>query len=251
MHIPDGFISVPVAAAAAVVAAGGIAGALRSSRRLPDDAAAPLAGLVAVFVFAAQMVNFPIGAGTSGHLVGGALAAILVGPSLAVLAMTVVVVVQALVFADGGLLALGLNLTNLAIVAPVVGYLVFRTVMRIAAERRAAVPIAAGLAGMAAVLATASAFSLEFWLGGTDAVDASLVAAATIGVHSVIGIVEGVITALIVVAVLGLRTDLVAGVRRPRPDVVDQGSGLAGASDGQSGTPGGQRVVSTSDSAER
>ena len=125
MHIPDGFIDAPVAAASGVVAVAAVAVSLRGARREVSEASAPLAGLTAVFVFAAQMVNFPVGAGTSGHLIGAALAAILIGPYAAVLAMTVVITIQALVFADGGLTALRLNMVNMAVVATVCGWLVF------------------------------------------------------------------------------------------------------------------------------
>jgi len=115
MHMPDGLINAPVSIGAAVIAAGAITVGLRKSKGTLDSQTAPLAGLVAVFIFAFQMMNFPVAAGTSGHLMGGALASILVGPYVAILVMTVVVSLQALVFADGGLSALGLNLLNMGI----------------------------------------------------------------------------------------------------------------------------------------
>src|SRR3982751_2368753 len=111
MHVPDGFLDAPTSIGTGVVAAAAIGVALRGARRELDDRTAPLAGLVAAFVFATQMVNFPVGAGTSGHLLGGALAAALVGPWTGVLVITVVLFVQALLFADGGLTALGTNIT--------------------------------------------------------------------------------------------------------------------------------------------
>ena len=116
MHVPDGFLNLGTSAATGVVATAAVALALRGARRELDDRTAPLAGLVATFVFAAQMVNFPIAAGTSGHLLGGALAAVLVGPYTATLCITVVLLVQALLFADGGLTALGTNVTLMAVV---------------------------------------------------------------------------------------------------------------------------------------
>ncbi|HNZ97834.1 MAG TPA: energy-coupling factor ABC transporter permease, partial [Thermoanaerobaculia bacterium] len=119
MHIPDGFLDLPTATGAAVLAAGGVAVALRETRRRLEPRQVPLMALTATFVFVAQMLNFPVAAGTSGHLIGAALAAALVGPAAAVLVLTTVVVVQCLVFADGGLLALGANLLNMALLAPV------------------------------------------------------------------------------------------------------------------------------------
>lgn len=117
MHVPDGFLDAPTSIATGVVAAGFVAVALRRARHELNERTAPVAGLVAVFVFAGQMLNFPVGAGTSGHLIGGALAAILVGPWTATVCLTVVLMVQALLFADGGLSALGTNILLMAVVA--------------------------------------------------------------------------------------------------------------------------------------
>src|SRR5438093_2641233 len=114
VHVPDGFINAPVSAATGVVAAGAIAVSLRGARRELDERTAPLAGLVAAFIFAVQMLNFPVAAGTSGHLLGGALAAILVGPFTGVLCVSVVLLMQGILFADGGLTALGVNITDMA-----------------------------------------------------------------------------------------------------------------------------------------
>lgn len=213
MHIPDGFIDAPVSAAAGVVAVAAIALSLKGAKRELDDASAPLAGMTAVFIFAAQMVNFPVGAGTSGHLIGAALAAILIGPYAAVLAMTVVLVVQALVFADGGLSALGLNVANLAVVAVAVAWLVFWAGARSMRQSRAKVLVLAFLAGFTSVLAAAGAFVLEYAMGGTMPLEFSAVAATMLGVHTVIGVAEGIITALVVGAVLAVRPDLVFGLR--------------------------------------
>ncbi|MFN8126420.1 MAG: energy-coupling factor ABC transporter permease [Candidatus Nanopelagicales bacterium] len=173
---------------------------------------APLAGLVAVFIFAAQMINFPVGAGTSGHLIGAALAAILVGPYAAVLALTVVLIVQALLFADGGLTALGLNIVNMAIIAPVVAWVIFRLVVRTFGDGRGSIGAGAWFAGWLSVLGAVGGFLVEFALGGTTAIDLGAVVAAMLSVHVLIGAVEGVITALIVLAVAATRPDLVAGL---------------------------------------
>ena len=222
MHIPDGFFDAATCAAGAVIAIGAVGVSLRRARTELADSAAPMAGLVAVFIFAAQMINFPIGAGTSGHLLGGALAAILVGPASAVLAMTVVLSVQALLFADGGLTALGLNVLNMAVVAPLVAYIVFRALVRVLPAGRAGLLGASFGAGLASVVAAAGAFGIEFALGGTAAIDPASVAVAMIAVHSVIGAAEGVITALIVSAVYAARADLVYGLRDrlPAPEVI-------------------------------
>ncbi len=218
MHIPDGFIDAPVSLAAGVVAAAGVGVCLRGARRTLNEATAPLAGLIAVFVFAAQMINFPVGAGTSGHLMGAALAVILVGPYAGVLAITVVLLVQALFFADGGLIALGLNIVNLAIIPALLVWPLFRMLTRWLGDSRAVVAIGAGTAGFLSVIGAAASFSLEFFLGGTAPVDPATVAVAMLGVHGVIGIVEGVVTALVVLAVVAVRPDLVAGLRPlPKP----------------------------------
>ena len=206
MHIPDGFIDAPVSITTAAVAAGAVAVSLRGARRELTETSVPMAGLTAVFIFAAQMVNFPVGAGTSGHLIGAALAAILVGPHVAVLAMTMVLVVQALAFADGGLSALGLNVLNLAVVAPWVAWGVF------VLARRWLFP-AAVAAGFFSTLAAAGAFAIEFALGGTEALSAGTVTVAMLAVHAVIGLAEGLITALVVTAVAKVRPDLVFGLQ--------------------------------------
>ncbi len=218
MHIPDGFIDAPVSLAAGAVAAASVGVCLRGARRTLNEATAPLAGLVAVFVFAAQMINFPVGAGTSGHLMGAALAVILVGPYAGVLAITVVLLVQALFFADGGLIALGLNIVNLAIIPALVVWPLFRLLTRWLGDGRAVVAIGAGTAGFLSVIGAAAGFSLEFFLGGTAPVDPATVAVAMLGVHGVIGIVEGIVTALVILAVVAVRPDLVAGLRPlPKP----------------------------------
>lgn len=212
MHVPDGFIDAPISALAFVLGLGILAVALVKARTELDDRTAPLAGLTAVFIFAAQMLNFPVAAGTSGHLLGGALAAILVGPWVAMLVVTVVLTVQALLFADGGLTALGINILNMAVVTAVVGWLVFRVGVRFVQTPRGAAMIA-GVAAFLSVPAAAMAFTLEYALGGTAPVSLTAVAAAMGGVHLLIGIGEGVITGLVVAAVLASRPDVVAGVR--------------------------------------
>jgi cobalt/nickel transport system permease protein len=221
MHIPDGFINAPVSAAAGALAIGGIAVALKRSSRELDDRTAPMAGLVAVFIFAVQMLNFPVGAGTSGHLLGGALAAILVGPYTGALAVSVVLLIQALMFADGGLSALGLNIVNVAFVTVLVAWPLFRLLARVLPRSRIAWMGAAGVAALVSVPASAAAFALQYALGGTGTFAPGTVLAAMVGTHVVIGIGEGVITALTVGAVLAARPDLVHGVHDllPKPEL--------------------------------
>ncbi|TMR23227.1 cobalt ABC transporter permease [Nonomuraea turkmeniaca] len=212
MHVPDGFFNAVTSVSAGVVAAAGVAVCLRGARRELDDRTAPMAGLVAAFIFAVQMLNFPVAAGTSGHLMGGALAAILVGPYTGVLCMAVVLLVQSVFFADGGLTALGVNITIMGLVGVLVGWAVFRLVAGLA-RGKGGVTLAAFLSALISVPASAMVFTLLFSIGGTAPIEVSAVAAAMGGVHLLIGIGEGVITALTVGAVLAVRPDLVYGAR--------------------------------------
>ncbi|MFI8878611.1 energy-coupling factor ABC transporter permease [Streptomyces sp. NPDC055243] len=213
MHVPDGFINAPVSAATGVIAAGAIAVSLRGARRELDERTAPLAGLVAAFIFAVQMLNFPVAAGTSGHLLGGALAAILVGPYTGVLCVSVVLLMQGVLFADGGLTALGVNITDMAIVTTVVAYLVFRGLVKVLPRTRRSITASSFVAALLSVPAAAVAFTFLYALGGTTDVSIGKVATAMVGVHVLIGIGEAAITALTVGAVIAVRPDLVYGAR--------------------------------------
>ena len=213
MHIPDGFINAPVSVAAGAVAVAGVAICVRRSARELDERQAPLAGLAAAFIFAVQMLNFPVAAGTSGHLLGGALAAILVGPWAGALCVSVVLVVQAFVFSDGGLSALGLNVINMALITAFVGYGIYRVLLRVLPARSTSIVVAAGIAAGVSVPLASLGFVVEYALGATSDVSVSTVAAAMVGVHVLIGIGEGVITALTVAAVMAVRPDLVQGAR--------------------------------------
>ncbi|MCY0927280.1 energy-coupling factor ABC transporter permease [Streptomyces sp. H27-H1] len=213
MHVPDGFIDAPVSLAAGVVAAGAVAVSLRGARRELDERTAPLAGLVAAFIFAVQMLNFPVAAGTSGHLLGGALAAILVGPCTGVLCVSVVLLMQGVLFADGGLTALGVNVVNMAVVTVVVAYAVFRALVKLLPDSRRSVTVAAFVAALLSVPAAAAAFTLIYAIGGTTDVPLSKVFGAMVGVHVLIGIGEAAITAATVGAVIAVRPDLVHGAR--------------------------------------
>ncbi len=218
MHVPDGFLDAPTSLATGALAAGTVALALRGAHRELDERTAPLAGLTAAFVFAVQMLNFPVGAGTSGHLIGGVLTAVLVGPWTAVLCMTVVLMVQAVMFADGGLTALGTNVGLMGVVAVGVGYGVFRLLARLLPRTRTGVLTAAGVAAFLSVPAAAVAFVALFAVGGVADVPLGAVLAAMGGVHLLIGIGEAVITVAVLTAVLSVRPDLVHGaasLRRP------------------------------------
>ncbi|WP_328769329.1 energy-coupling factor ABC transporter permease [Streptomyces sp. NBC_00286] len=213
MHVPDGFINAPVSLATGVIAAGAVATSLRGARRELDERTAPLAGLVAAFIFAVQMLNFPVAAGTSGHLLGGALAAILVGPYTGVLCVSVVLLMQGILFADGGLTALGVNITIMAVVTTVVAYAVFRGLVKLLPKKRRSITVSAFIAAVLSVPASAAAFTLLYAIGGTTDVPIGQVLTAMVGVHVLIGIGEAAITALTVGAVIAVRPDLVYGAR--------------------------------------
>lgn len=213
MHVPDGFIDVPVSAASGVIAAGAVAVSLRGTRRELDERTAPLAGLVAAFIFAAQMLNFPVAAGTSGHLLGGALAAILVGPYTGVLCVSVVLLIQGVLFADGGLTALGVNITNMGVVTVLIAYFLFRGLVTVLPARRSSITFASFVAALVSVPASAVAFTAMFAVGGTTDVALGKVFTAMVGVHLLIGLGEAAITGLTVGAVIAVRPDLVYGAR--------------------------------------
>jgi cobalt/nickel transport system permease protein len=213
VHVPDGFLDAPTSVATGVVAAAAVAVSLRGARRELDDRTAPMAGLVATFVFAAQMINFPVGAGTSGHLMGGALAAVLVGPWTAVLCLSVVLLVQGLLMADGGITALGTNITLIGIVTVVVGWGVFVALRALLPARLSLVAPAAAVGALVSVPVAALVFTGLFAIGGQAPVDLGAVAAAMLGWHTVIGIGEAVVTGLVVGSVVRARPDLVHGAR--------------------------------------
>ncbi|HVM52715.1 MAG TPA: energy-coupling factor ABC transporter permease [Acidimicrobiales bacterium] len=191
MHIPDGFIDAATSAGAGAVTVAGLGVAAKRAAVELDDRAAPLAGLTAAFIFAVQMLNFPVAAGTSGHLIGGVLAAVLVGPWAAAICLAVVLVVQAL-FADGGLSALGLNILNMGLVGGMGGYLVFATVRAVLPKTRAGVLAATAVAAWSSVVLASAAFALEYAIGGTVDLSLRQVIGAMVGVHALIGIGEAV-----------------------------------------------------------
>jgi cobalt/nickel transport system permease protein len=214
VHVPDGFLDAPTSVATGVVAAVGIGLALRGARRELDDRTAPLAGLVATFVFATQMLNFPVASGTSGHLLGGALAAVLVGPSTGLLCMAVVFTVQCLLFADGGITALGTNICLMGIVTVVVGWAVFRGAQAVLPKKVSMVAPAAAAAALVSVPVASMVFVALYAAGGTVDIPLGQLTTAMVGVHTLIGIGEAAITFLAVGSIVAVRPDLVYGARR-------------------------------------
>ena len=205
MHIPDGFLDAKTAVATAGLAAGGLGIALRQVRRHLPRRKIPLLGLAAAFVFAAQMLNFPVAGGTSGHLVGGVLTAVLLGPSAAVIVLTSVLLVQCVLFADGGVTALGANMFNMGLIGGVVGYAIYRVVRTISPGTRGTVAAAAFAAWCSTVLA-AIVCAGELALSGT--VSWSVAFPAMANVHMLIGVGESLITALVIVAIARARPEL-------------------------------------------
>ncbi len=205
MHIPDGFVDVKTAVAASVLSVAGLGYALYQVRRELPSRRVPLLGLGAAFVFAAQMVNFPVIGGTSGHLVGGALIAALLGAPAAVVVISTVLIAQCFLFADGGVTALGANIFNMAVVAPVVGAGVHKSVCRLLSGRRGQVA-AVAFAGWCSTVAASLACAGQLAWSGT--VGWAVAFPAMTGVHMLIGIGEGAVSALVFYAVAKARPEL-------------------------------------------
>jgi cobalt/nickel transport system permease protein len=225
MHMSDGLLNAPTSILFGAVAVLGLVVATTRARRDLDDRTAPMAGLVAAFIFAVQMLNFPVLPGVSGHLLGGALAAILVGPFAGALCVTIVLVLQALLFADGGLTALGANVTNMALIGTAAGYLVAVALRKLATRSKFGLVAVAFTAAFCNTVIASLGFVLEFAIGGDSAFALGGVAGTVIGVHCLIGIGEGIITALTVGAVAAIRPDLVYLLRgTARPLVIKEAS---------------------------
>ncbi|HEY8088053.1 MAG TPA: energy-coupling factor ABC transporter permease [Polyangiaceae bacterium] len=208
MHIPDGFLSAPVAIACGGLSAGAVAAACARGRVSRGPGGLALVGVTAAFVFAAQMVNFPVAGGTSGHLVGGVLAAVLLGPADAVVVMTAVLVLQCLVFGDGGLLALGANVLDMGVVHPLVGFALYRLVAGRGGPKGARGITAAAFGAWVATAAAAATCAGELALSGVAA--PGLLLGSMLAVHAVVGLGEAVITALVLAAVSRARPELLS-----------------------------------------
>lgn len=208
MHIPDGFLNAATAAGAYVVSAGGVAYSLRRLAGKLGEKQIPMVGVMAAFIFAAQMLNFPVAGGTSGHLVGGALAAILLGPWTGLLIMTCVLLVQAIIFQDGGITALGANVLNMGIIAVFLGYYFYNITLKLFKGKAFAEAAGGFVAGWVSVFVAAVACAVELALSGTSPLSIALPAMA--GIHALIGIGEGLITALVLGFVKATRPDLLS-----------------------------------------
>lgn len=211
LHIPDGFLNLAVSLVSWVITVVLVGMAVSRTNKSLGEKQVPLMGIMAAFIFAAQMINFPVAGGTSGHLLGGALAAIVLGPWAGMLVMTAVIAVQALLFQDGGLLVMGANILNMGLLTVAIGYGLYRSVMNKSQGTKLAV---AGVAAWLSVMAGALATALQLWLSGTS--NLQTVVIAMLGVHALIGIGE----ALITVAALSF-------IFRTRPDLLGEGSASA------------------------
>ncbi len=218
MHIPDGFVSTPINLATAAVSAGVVAAGLRRAGRgiAERPHTVPLLATTAAFVFAAQMLNFPIGGGTSGHFLGAVTAAALLGPWSACLVMAVVLVIQGFFFADGGIAALGTNIFNMGVVAGLGGWVLMRAIRRLLPAGRGLWVASAAVASWASVVLASAFCALQLALSGTSPFAVAF--PAMVGTHAVIGIGEGLIASAVLTATAVSRPDILpgwAGLRGP------------------------------------
>jgi cobalt/nickel transport system permease protein len=210
MHIPDGFVSVPVAGATSLASVAALFIALGRSQEAFGIRRAPILGLTTAFIFAAQMINFPVAGGTSGHLLGGTLAAIVLGsPWAGTLCIATVLIIQAVLFADGGITALGANILNMGVIGVWVGWVLTETLQRLFGGSKGRLPLAAGIAAGVSVVVAAIACAIELALSGTAPV--AIILPAMTGVHILIGIGEGVITGGVLTYLATARPDLLPG----------------------------------------
>lgn len=210
MHIPDGFLNLPIDGVFWAISILMIALAVHYTQEKFDERRIPLMGVMAAFIFAAQMINFPIVGGTSGHLLGGALAAITLGPWAGILVMTSVIAVQGLLFQDGGLLVMGANIFNMGILTAVIGFGLYRTV---SGRSRGVRLMVASLAAWLSVIAGALVASLQLWLSGTALLE--VVVPAMLSVHVFIGLGEALITVAALAFIMQVRPDLISAQANP------------------------------------
>ena len=209
MHVPDGFINAPVSIGTGVISFATLWAYVRSAKSLVADKLIALTGMMSALIFVLQMINFPIAAGTSGHLLGGALAVIVLGPNLGIICISIVVVIQSLLFADGGLSALGVNVLNMAIITSLIGWITISSWKKLFGEANISIISGSIVAGILSVVFSSIAFVFEYALGGTVSVPLGSVLIAMVSSHLLIGLGEGVITALIVSLLLRVRSDLI------------------------------------------
>lgn len=213
MHVPDNFLTPEASLVTGLVAASAVAATITVGRPRFNTQRIALTGATAAVIFGAQMVNYPILSGTSGHFMGGALAVALVGPRLALMAMTGVLALQSLLFGDGGITALGTNILLIGLTTVVVGWLVFKVAQRLLPSRPGAVAPAAAIGALVSVPAAAAVFAGLYAIGGTAPVPLDALLAAMLGWHVLIGVGEAVVTGLVIASVVRVRPDLVYGAR--------------------------------------
>jgi cobalt/nickel transport system permease protein len=206
MHIPDGFLNAAVMGTTYVISVGGMTNAVRVAKDKIGEKHIPMMGILAAFVFAAQMLNFPVAGGTSGHIIGAALVAILVGPWAAVIIMSVVLIAQSFIFQDGGLLALGANILNMGIISSFCAYYLYHWVNSLLSSNRNGRLVAGFIAAWGSVLLASIGCAIELALSGTSPM--AVVLPAMAGIYALIGIGEGFITIAVLSLVLSTRADL-------------------------------------------
>ena len=214
MHVPDGFMNVAISAATGVISFGTLWAYIRSAKDLIADKFIALTGMMSALIFVLQMINFPIAAGTSGHLLGGALAVIVLGPRLGLICLSVVVIIQSLLFADGGLSALGVNVLNMAIVTSATSWFIVKYWIKFIGKNKTSIVSVSVLAGILSVVFSSIAFTIQYAIGGTISIPVGTVLLAMVTTHFIIGFGEGIITALIITLLLRVRPDLIYAYER-------------------------------------
>ncbi len=205
MHIPDGFLDAKTWISLSAISAGVVAISVARANKKLGEKHIPLMGIMSAFIFAAQMLNFPVAGGTSGHFMGGVLATILLGPFAGVLIMTTVLIVQCFIFGDGGITSLGANVFNMAVIGSVLGYLIYFTFYKIIKGKTGRF-IGAFIAAWSSIVLAAGFCALELAISGTSPLKVTLT--TMLGVHCIIGIGEAVITVAVISFVLATRSDL-------------------------------------------
>ncbi len=209
MHVPDGFMNVTMSAATGAISFGTLWAYIRSAKGLIADKFIALTGMMSALIFVLQMINFPVAAGTSGHLLGGALAVIVLGPRLGLICLSVVVIIQSLLFADGGLSALGVNVLNMAIVTTTTSWFIVKYWIKFIGKNKTSIVTVSVLAGILSVVFSSIAFTIQYAIGGTISIPVGTVLIAMVTTHLIIGLGEGIITALIITLLMRVRPDLV------------------------------------------
>ncbi len=206
MHIPDGFLNTPTWSTLYAVSGGTLAVAFKKVKKMLQDKTIPLMGVISAFIFAAQMLNFPVAGGTSGHLIGGVLAAILLGPWAGIIVISAVLVIQCLLFQDGGITALGANIFNMGIIGSGLGYVIYDRIRKLIPDNKGILTGTAIASWLTVVIAS---FACALELGFSGLVKFKVVIPAMVGVHILIGIGEAIITVLVIGIILKLRPDLI------------------------------------------